>query len=169
MVCWSEASRWLEAVTLGGFWDFCLSYGIFGVAWFHREDHWSDYVVRSKSQVWYTWWNSLWSRLLVCQLVMVRTLSGGELGILLRGSTTRSSAVRELVKEIYGADTWDLGYWWIRRGGLHGKMYEYVFKKGWVNPWQVAVGQRIYCGHGIFGFTNIEFEVVGSLSSWYTS
>ena len=44
------------------------------------------------------------SRLLACQLVMVRTLSGGDLGILLRGSVIHSGAVKELVIEICDAD-----------------------------------------------------------------
>ena len=48
---------------------------------------------------------TVWSRLLVCQLVMVRTLSGGELGSQLGGSAIRSSAGKELVMEICGADT----------------------------------------------------------------
>ena len=43
--------------------------------------------------------------LLACQSVMVQTLSRGELGILLRGSAIRSSAVREMIMEIYGSDS----------------------------------------------------------------
>ena len=52
----------------------------------------------------------MWNRLLVCQLVMDRTLSGGELGDLLRGSAIYFSAIRELVMELFGAETRGLGY-----------------------------------------------------------
>ena len=71
---------------------------------FHQEDHgmimW--YVPRVKGDV--LGENSLWNRLLVCKFVMVRTLSGGGLGVLVRGSTICSSAFRELVIGICGTD-----------------------------------------------------------------
>ena len=51
-------------------------------------------------------------------------LSGGELSILLRGSTIRSSAVRELVMEICSADTLDMGYKWMRRDDARVCAYE---------------------------------------------
>ena len=84
--------------------DFCLSCGIFVVGWFPLGKSLSDYMVRPRVKC-DVHGKTVWSRLLVCQLVMVRTLSGGELGILLGGSTIRSSAGRELVMEICGANT----------------------------------------------------------------
>ena len=58
-------------------------------------------VVPSKSKCDVPDGNSLWNRLLVHELVMVRTLSGGEPSISLRGSEICSRAVRELDRDLH--------------------------------------------------------------------
>mgnify|MGYP001549350139 CR=1 FL=1 len=62
-------------------------------------------VAPSKSRCDVTGGNSLWDRLLVRQLVMVRTVSKGEPGILLRVSENCSREVKDLDIETCGVDS----------------------------------------------------------------
>ena len=58
--------------------------------------------------------DSLWDRVLVHQLVMVRTLSGGGPGIWLRGSEICSRSVRHLDIETCDVDSCDQRYWCLK-------------------------------------------------------
>ena len=53
----------------------------------------------------------LWDKVLVHQLVMVQTLSGGGPSILLRGLEICPRSVRDLDIETCGVDSGDQGYW----------------------------------------------------------